>query len=318
MSQHKNVLFIAPQFAGYENEIIEAIQNKGYKVDFFAEKLYTFKYNLYKKFNIKHYLKLEDIYLDSIIQFAKGRQYDFLILIRGEIISQNFLDTLFRNAIIKKKILYQWDSIENIPRVKTIIKYFDNVFSFDRNDCEKYKLNYLSLFYMQKYIRNDVRNEYDILFIGSDHSERIKYIKQFKEISIQRNYKFKIILYMSFYSFLTKFLFDKNYKFLSFDDIILKKISIKEAYTEIKKAKVIIDLPYSNQCGQTMRTIETLSCDKKLITTNQCIKGESFYLSSYIKLIEDPLDNDFFNDSNQKNNIQDLEINNWINILMEK
>ena len=37
-----------------------------------------------------------------------------------------------------KFIMYQWDSCSNSPNALEIAKYFDKIFTFDREDANKY------------------------------------------------------------------------------------------------------------------------------------------------------------------------------------
>lgn len=51
-----------------------------------------------------------------------------------------------------KFVLYQWDSQENFPYIKSIQKYFDECYSFDKRDVkETPNLRFLPLFYSKMY-----------------------------------------------------------------------------------------------------------------------------------------------------------------------
>jgi hypothetical protein len=323
MIHRKKILFIAPKFAGYENELIEAMENNGYKVDYFPEKLYG-KYSiLVKNLSNSYFLNLQKNYLNELLAITKNKEYDYLIVIRGEILDELFLDRLYAQTDIKYKINYQWDSVATNRVASATSHLYDKVYSFDRKDCNEYKFIYKPLFFIQKYINENENLKNDLLFIGTEHGERIKYINIFKKYCIENNLKFKVVLYTSFYKFIKNKIFNKDFNGMSLSDVIFKKISIQDSYKLVSQSYVVLDVANIKQSGLTMRTIETLGANRKLITNNQYIEHDTFFNQKIIKKIEDSLDIQYFNESlnnintintiNTINNIKKLEINGWVN-----
>jgi len=306
------IFFIAPKFAGYENELIEAMQNNGYEVDFFPEKLHG-KVSLFiNKINKKLYEKLQKNYLKKILESTKDKSYDFLFVIRGELLSEVFLETLYKQTNIKRRINYQWDSVKrNQILLKT--KYlYDKVYSFDKKDCDEYNFSYKPLFFIEKYKKkSDI--SYDLLFIGTEHGERIKYINRYKTICKENNLKFKIILYTSYLSYFKNKIFSDTFNQITLSDVIFKKISIKESYNFISSSKVVLDVANLHQTGLTMRTVETIGSHRKLITNNEYIKFDNFFNDKNIYDIDKEVDIDFFQSKFTETNIDKLEINEWVN-----
>jgi hypothetical protein len=307
------ILFIAPKFAGYENELIEAMENNGYEVDFFPEKRYGKLSILANKISIKLYNKLQENYLNSILNLTKNKSYNFLFVIRGELLDKKFLSKLYRQTNILKKINYQWDSIQRNKILLDTINYYDEVFSFDRKDCDEYEFKYKPLFYIEKYILDNKEPEYDLLFIGTEHGERIKYINLYKNYTKKNNLDFRVVLYISFFRFIKSKLFNSEFKNINFSDVIFQKISIKDSYKLIARSKVVLDVANLQQTGLTMRTIETIGTNRKLITNNEYLKFDSFCSDKNIGNINDEIPKDFFEIYNSKAVIKELEINEWVN-----
>ncbi|MCV4684165.1 hypothetical protein OFB94_31245, partial [Escherichia coli] len=73
-----------------------------------------------------------------------------------------------------KFIMYLWDSVNNKPKVKRIINQFDSVFTFERDDAEKWGVTFLPLFYSPRFDNKHEHSlKYDLFFIGTAHSDRV-------------------------------------------------------------------------------------------------------------------------------------------------
>ena len=66
---------------------------------------------------------------------------------------------------------------------------------------------------------------------------------------------------------------------------LIKKNS-EEIADVIDKSKIVLDIQHPKQIGLTMRTIEMLGMNKKLITTNSTIKNYDFYNPNNICVID--------------------------------
>ncbi|MNK83003.1 hypothetical protein D3C87_1027960 [compost metagenome] len=68
--------------------------------------------------------------------------------------------------------------------------------------------------------------------------------------------------------------------------LIFKPITTKMNLDLIMKSKATLDMAHSQQTGLTMRTIELLGAQKKIITTNSDIVNYDFYDSQNILVID--------------------------------
>ena len=168
----KKILFFSPSFFGYEKAIVSKLIELGYEVDFFDERSITksvekalFKVmpSLYKK-------KTEQYY-EVIFQEIKDKSYDILLFIKADSIPTQSLQKLKRHFSNAKFYLYLWDSIRNINNIEKKFKYFDEIYSFDKEDVSNNALlKFRPLFYTDEYKKAFQKKEkykYDLSFCGT-------------------------------------------------------------------------------------------------------------------------------------------------------
>lgn len=281
------LLLIAPIFFDYEIKIQKALQSQYDKVIFKAEIPFnsSFIYYALRRFNksLAHYFLLR--YNKQLLKLIEKERIDKIFIIRGFGLDESFFKNV-RLSIKEIKIFhYQWDSLKIFPNGKMISKYADYNFSFDLEDVNSNKeFKHLPLFYSlshnEKYSKNIVQ-EVDILFIGSYHSSRNEIVAKVHIACKKQGLIFKSHIYMPLFSYL-RALLTKNS--VNFKEVSFRKISYKSYQEMLDKTKVVLDIPYAQQKGATMRTIETLSKGKKLLTTNNMLKSELFYSTKNIQI----------------------------------
>lgn len=276
----RKLLFVGVGFHSYDNLIIKELEKTcsvSYINSCSFQQRHKIMYNVLVHFNlIKIWNKL---CADSILEHIsniKETSFDVLFVIRGEYLNKDILDLLVEKYRIPKKILYLWDSYDNHRNLEEIIGIFDFVYSFDSNDCRNNGFNLRPLFYFDE--KKPAVNSYDtrlfdLSFVGGDHTNRYEFISSFKQLCIKYHleYKFYLLIGMVSY-FIYQFLpFLSRYKKSDNDILAASSINYKDYIDILDNSKAVIDMPYSNQCGLTMRTIETLSKGIKIITTNASI-----------------------------------------------
>ncbi len=70
------------------------------------------------------------------------------------------------------------------------------------------------------------------------------------------------------------------------DDFSFTSLSQEETLDIISQSKVVVDIEHPGQVGLTMRTLEMLGCQKKLITTNKSVREYDFYNEDNILVVE--------------------------------
>lgn len=81
-------------------------------------------------------------------------------------------------------------------------------------------------------------------------------------------------------------------------DFDLEKKSSDEIAAVVDESKIVLDVQHPKQTGLTMRTIEMIGMNKKLITTNATIKYYDFYNPNNISIVDRynvQIDADFLN-----------------------
>jgi hypothetical protein len=140
------------------------------------------------------------------------------------------------------------------------------VWSFDKNECEKYGLNYSKTFIAAAYVPLVAEKpaiKYDIFFFGRDkgRKDKIQRIKSFFD-------NLHIINRIEVY--------DSLENVTTYDQIL----------RQTQKANSILDVSLDRQEGITQREMEALFFGKKLITTNSVVKTRDYYHPNNIFVIE--------------------------------
>lgn len=290
--KNKKILLFCSKFFNYENEIKKELEGQGAIVDYFDER---FGNNSISKIIIRlHIVYLSSSfskkYYNNIIENQLKEKYDYIFFINAETILPEILKNFKKRYSSSEFILYMWDSIKNKPKTKGLLKYFDKIYSFDKEDTFiNKKIKFLPLFYIKSYAPKKVEKFlYDISFIGTIHCDRFRILHELKKECISKNLKYYFYLFFQNKNIiLLKKIIDKNLNGLSSKDITTEKLTHKEIEEIYNKSKTIIDIQNFNQSGLTMRTFEiALGLRKKLITTNQNIKEYDFYNPNNILIID--------------------------------
>lgn len=206
----------------------------------------------------------------------------FYALKRGErvVISSNAL--LHEKHLLKllpyhqNMIIYFWDPVSSIYDYILKYKHLLNIYSHDRSDCEKYGFKFNTTCYHKI---NDIKpheDASDMIFIGTTKN-RLDIISEY----YQKLENFRRCFHV--YDYTGKIerpaggpeLHDW---FMPYEDYLSRVLS----------SKALIDLMQHGQDSLTLRVMESLFYEKKLITTYQNITRESFYDPQNIMVVQSP------------------------------
>lgn len=198
------------------------------------------------------------------------KKYDYIILSENEYFP--FIAKYIKRKNPKcKTILYFWNIVEEQEIYKQVFndKNIDEFWTFDKNDAKRYNMKYNPQFYTKKVKVDNRKNEYDILFLGRP-KKRKKEIQEI-EIKLKQNQlktNFKTI--------------ESEKEYIPYNDYL----------DMVSKSKCILDYNQEGQVGLSLRPMEALFLEKKLITNNKDIKNYNFYNSNNIFIIgEDNIGN---------------------------
>lgn len=283
----KSVLFFCPTFFNYEKEIQGALERLGADVVWFDDRPSN---NVYSKALIrinKNFLKNKiNNYYDSILEKLAGKKLDYLFFVNPESISLESLSRLKKAFPEAKCILYMWDSFKNRKQNLELLPLFTSKFTFDPHDAEKYDLKLRALFYTGAYRNKEAGNiEFDFLFVGTAHSDRYIFVKKLIAAANIKNAKLYFYL-SSKLLFAFKKIFDKSFSQVKYSDVSFKSLGHHDIADLMCRSKVVLDINHPNQIGLTMRTLETLGVQRKLVTTNKDILKYDLYNEANILLID--------------------------------
>ena len=277
------VLLIAPRFYDYDKQIKEEIEKQGNDVDLYCE--YKEKYFIFTRFIPKSWKVKRNLAIQKkILKQTENTKYDIVLIIVGRFICEEFIKELKQQQTKACFVLYLWDNVDRCESFVYINKYFNKIYSFDRNDCSTKNFAFLPLFYTNDFnFRPEIDKTISVYGAFFAHSDRISIVQKVAE-QIQNGYFFfyfasKIQLLK--YKFLTKKT-DSTYQ------IHVKNFSMskKENILNMQRAKCVLDIQHPTQNGLTIRTIEAIGCQNKLITTNTDIVNYDFYNKNNIIVID--------------------------------
>ena len=269
---------------GYNHNIVVALEKRGhivnhidfntfkYKYPNFSYRIYNFFLKAFFKKNIKniHFGKEINKRLNALSEIQ-----DVILTIKGDFIDPEKIMEFKKYA--KKSIGYFNDNIYRCPKIITILPNFDEVYSFEKEDAEKYNLKFIT-----NYIYNESKAvdsakifKYNVFNISSKDN-RFKTIGKIADELKAKNISFKIIIY------------DKKNKGTNPNiEFISKYIQIEDVNEYVSNSKFLLDIHRKEQNGLTFRVFESLGLQKKLITTNPNIVHYDFYNPKNILVIDE-------------------------------
>ena len=283
----KHVLFFYLSTFNYEWEINKAMEREGAMVDSYNERpTNNVLARILIRLNRNLIYKYINQYYDGIIKETRDRKYDYIFFIKGESISNSIVERLRKAHPEAKIIMYYWDSIANNHNAKGMLKCFDKVLSFDKNDSKEFGLQFLPLFYIPQYesiAKTTVPQKYDMMFAGTVHSERYEFVNGIaKQITEAGGKCFTWFYFPSKVNFYKLKWDNPRFRSANIKDFQFKPMSRNKLLGYYEESRIQIDMQHPKQTGLTMRTIETLGAKKKLITTNPDVVNYDFYMRENI------------------------------------
>lgn len=291
------ILFVAPKFFGYEKLIKEELERLGCRVDWHDDRpASTALVKALIRFRPELVSYMSKNYFDHIIDDSRGKNYDVVFVIKGEALSVERLQR-FRHYQPKAQFLYYtWDSLKNFKDSREKLECFDKVYSFDRFDSlTNSKVKHLPLFYVRVYEEltksslKDIVQDIDLLFLGSIHSDRYAVVKRIfnaAKQSLPNISTYAYFFYQSKWVFTLRKLVDSRFMSIPWRSIKWQSLNLKKTFAFISRSRILVDVHHLGQTGLTMRTIESLGAQKKLITTNADVINYDFYCPENICVVD--------------------------------
>ncbi|MFD2907247.1 hypothetical protein ACFSX9_00725 [Flavobacterium ardleyense] len=254
------------------------LTNKGYFTKKIEEQkidvIWAFRniWSVFKIFRIAHFNSKLNFKHIWFIKFADLNSYDIII------VSANEFSVYLIPYITKKLnnnstrlIFWYWNPVKPAYNPNLVSKEWEK-WTFDKDDSVKYNLHYNGTYYFPPEIIKSSTLTNDIFFIGLDKN-------RYKELAELKNIFDTFGLKSDFHIVGNKKIFGQSKKKYK------AAIPYEEVIEKISCSKAILEVMQSGQTGLTLRTMESLSYGKKLITTNQSIKDYNFYKKENIFIL---------------------------------
>lgn len=160
---------------------------------------------------------------------------------------------------------------------------FNLIYSFDKQDCEKYGLLYSQSQYSKIDNIKSSSKALDLFFIGRA-KHRLSVIQQ-----IARDAQKEGIV-CGFYILDVPTKLREEIEGITYIDSV---ITYKEVLPVIANSKCLLDIVQDGQVGYTTRVYETIFYNKLLLTNNKSVIDFSYYNAQYIKIFDRPENIDY-------------------------
>lgn len=152
-------------------------------------------------------------------------------------------------------------------------------YTFDPIDAKKFGIKFKPYFYPEEYMIDcdeKVSIKQDIFFVGVD-KDRLGVIKALHRRFEQMNLTDKLMIVATLH---------KKYS-RSDEKWLAKRVPYEKIAENIKQSRAILDIVQSGQSGITLRPMEAMFYNKKLITNNIYIKEYDFYNPHNIFILQE-------------------------------
>lgn len=210
------------------------------------------------------------------------------IIINDAMFNNNILKYISKKNVVASKYVYYTNAVRNSRIKPNNIPKDWRVYTFDISDSKEFDIEYSPEYYTehQENIKYDLK--YDVCYVGADKTNvRLKNLLDIKEV-LRKN---KVQNFFHIFRVLKKY---NKYELQETTNMFLKYEDIQRIILE---SKCILELQMEGQSGCTLRTLESMFLNRKLITNNKDIVNYDFYNPNNIFVIENADDfKDRFND----------------------
>lgn len=285
----RRVLFAAPRFFGYDDDIVDELERRGATVVRiydrpFATPLMTAATKvapaLIARTALPHYR--------AVLETEES--FDLILVINGQTLSSVFLEDIRRHSPRAPRLLYIWDSLDNRGSIIPNLSRYDRVLGFDRVDTQRYGFGYRPLFFVPAFGDTDdaagMELGYEISFIGTAHSDRAAIVHTLDATLGPDVRRFWYLFLQA--PWVRRYYALKNRAFARvpasrFHYLPIAKAEVGRVF---RRSQAILDIEHPLQRGLTMRTFETIGAGKKLVTTNANVVNEEFYHPDRVLVID--------------------------------
>ena len=305
---------------GFNKPIATALEKKGHIINHIDFNTFTYKYPnfFYKIYNfiLKTFFKsnLKTLYYgkEIIKRLSEiDEKQDIILTIKGDFIDRKSISEF--KQFTKKSIGFFNDNTRRCPKIIRVIPSFDEVYSFEKEDCKQYNLKFAPNWIYNSNIQEhkETTIKYQVFNIIST-DKRSAILSRIANDLLSKKINFKFIVYDKKNNGK-----DKSLEYIS------KHIPLSVVNEYTNSSKVMLDINRKGQSGLSFRIFEAMAMQRKIITTNQSIKNYDFYNPNNILIIDEKnikINKSFFETSYQplKDEIYyKYTIQNWVKTMFK-
>jgi len=281
-------LLVAPRFFGYEKEIRDQMASEGWQVDMLPDR--PFDAALLKAVaRITPTLtqpSANRFYASELRRLGAGH-FDLILVIQGEGIFEPTLRLLRAAYPTARLVFYTWDSLTNKPRSKKQLRLYDECFSFDEVDAARWRIRFRPLFFTPGFERTaPAELAYDISFVGTIHSDRYQIIRRITRQLADPSRAFWYLYLQAPWMYAARKYLSQTVAGAARSEFRFAPLPRAQVQDIFLNSRAILDIEHPGQRGLTMRTLEALGSQTKLITTNATAIAYDFYDRRNIAIID--------------------------------
>ncbi|MBP5674765.1 hypothetical protein J6W91_00345 [Candidatus Saccharibacteria bacterium] len=170
-----------------------------------------------------------------------------------------------------------------------ILKYIppENIFSFDKSDCEEYGFNYLNESYYSnsnlEIIKEEPKIEYDAYILARTKPGRTEIINNLYEMFKKHDVKAKID-FVAIPKLDKDFYANRNLN--SEIKVLTDYVKYEDVIKSSAKSNCIIEIGQGGVNAPTLRYFEAVTHNRKLLTNIKYTKNLNFYNEKYMKITD--------------------------------
>lgn len=276
----RKITIIAPESFGYLDFLLKELQSLPETQAVFinySNIKYTYSsvfdklLNLFRKLVLKKNIK--DLYKSKVVlnTVKSNGVQDFIIVVRPDKLELETIIAL--KAYAKNYYSFYFDAISNFPEKSSLIPYFDTVFSYEKEDVEKYNLTFITNF-IYDFDSAKFKSSTCKIFNISSYDERFESLEKMASYFKSKELDYTILVRK------------EKAETSSLVTFIQEYIPLTKVKEYLLEADVLLDIQKKNQYGLSFRVFESLGYKKKLITTNADIVHYDFYNPNNIAVVD--------------------------------
>lgn len=284
-----HVLLITPLSFSYHLVISNALQSMGFEVTWWDDRAsastwYKIILRLFPLITVRW---SQHVFLKKLSALTVSC-VTHVVVVKGEGLSATTLLEMRQRMSAASFGLYLWDGVENIKNVLNIASIFDSVATFDPVDAEKFHWTYRPLFGRKSKALKPGSSffDFDWCFIGTIHSDRHLVIHRLRRRYRAQLKSFVFAFFQNWLVLWLRLMCDWTLWVAPKGTFSTRSMSADDINDVVVRSRSVLDIEHPKQRGYTMRTIETLLAEKKLVTTNRHILSSNLYHPSRVHIID--------------------------------